>query len=58
MGTTRSVNAVDAKMPKMNDHARPEKTGSSVMIQEPNMAAPAVKQIGVNLTAPESTIAC
>ena len=41
----------------MKDHASPEKTGSKVITHDPNIAAPAVRSIGVNLTAPESMMA-
>ena len=57
MGTTRRVKTVEAKTPKMKDHASPEKTGSKVITHDPNIAAPAVRSIGVNLTAPESMMA-
>lgn len=50
-------NTVDAKAPKIKDHASPENTGSRVITQAPKIAAPAVNSIGVNLTAPESIIA-
>ena len=33
-------------MPKMNDHARPEKIGSSVITTEPSIAALAVSSDG------------
>ena len=57
MGTTRSEKAVDAKIPKIKAHARPENTGSRVITHEPNTAAPAVRRMGVKRTAPDSRIA-
>jgi hypothetical protein len=56
-GTTIKVNAVEAKIPKMKVHARPEKIGSSVITADPSIAAAAVSAIGRRRMVPASMIA-
>ena len=51
-GTMNRVKKVEAKRPKISAHARPEKTGSSVMGQAPRAVVAAVSTMGRSLTAP------
>ena len=51
-GITKSVKIVDARSPKISDHASPEKIGSRVIGQAPRAVVAAVSMIGRIRTDP------